>query len=90
MKNYCYYELPLNNSIKENIFPKFKYTLKDEQQIMPLDIDTVFNEKNDIFTKNPEKEIKIKKIEIIQYKKRTHRLCPLDLSGISVTLFIQL
>ena len=70
-KNYCYYELPLNNSIKENIFPKFKYTLKDEQQIMPLDIDTVFNEKNDIFTKNPEKEIKIKKIEIIKNRQYT-------------------
>ena len=70
-KNYCYYELPLNNSIKENIFPKFKYILKEEQQIKPLDIDTVFNEKNDIFTKNLEKEIKMKKIELIKNKQYT-------------------
>ena len=70
-KNYCYYELPLNNSIKENIFPKFKYTLKEEQQIKPLDIDTVFNEKNDIFIKNPEKEIKMKKIELIKNSQYT-------------------
>ena len=70
-KNYCYYELPLNNSIKENIFPKFKYSLKEEQQIKPLDIDTVFNEKNDIFTKNLEKEIKMKKIELIKNKQYT-------------------
>ena len=65
-KNYCYYELPLNNKIKENIFPKFKYTLKEEQQIKPLDLDSVFNEKNDILKKNTEKEIKMKKIQIIK------------------------
>ena len=70
-KNICYYDLPLVKSIKENIFPKNNYNLKYEQEIKPLDIDSIFNEKNEIFKENSDNELRNKKIEIIknhQYK----------------------
>ena len=66
-KNNCFYELPLNNSIKENIFPKINYTLKENQQIKELDIDSIFDEKNSILKNVPDNEyLKNKKIEIIK------------------------
>ena len=70
-KNICYYDLPLVKSIKENIIPKNKYKLKYEQEIKPLDIDSIFNEKNDILKESSDNELRNKKIEIIknnQYK----------------------
>ena len=70
-KNICYYDLPLVKTIKENIIPKNKYKLKYEQEIKPLDIDSIFNEKNDILKESSDNELRNKKIEIIknnQYK----------------------
>ena len=70
-KNICYYDLPLVKTIKENIIPKNKYKLKFEQEIKPLDIDSIFNEKNDILKESSDNELRNKKIEIIknnQYK----------------------
>ena len=55
-KNNCFYELPLNNSIKENIFPKINYTLKENKQIKELDIDSIFDEKNSILKNVPDNE----------------------------------
>ena len=45
-KNYCFYDIALNVSTKENIFPKKKYYLKSQQivEIKPLDINSIFNE----------------------------------------------
>ena len=70
-KNICYYDLPLVKTIKENIIPKNKYKLKYEQEIKPLNIDSIFNEKNDILKESSDNELRNKKIEIIknnQYK----------------------
>ena len=70
-KNICYYDLPLVKTIKENIIPKNKYKLKYEQEIKPLDIDSIFNEKNEILKESSDNELRNKKIEIIknnQYK----------------------
>jgi len=70
-KNICYYDLPLVKTIKENIIPNNKYKLKYEQEIKPLDIDSIFNEKNDILKECSDNELRNKKIEIIknnQYK----------------------
>ena len=64
-KNYCYYDLHLKNSVKENIFPKKKYILKDQLVINPLDIDAIFDENKNILENNPENEIKKKKLDII-------------------------
>lgn len=66
-KNNCFYDLPLKNSIKENIFPKVNYTLKENQKIKELDIDSIFDEKNSILKNDPDKEsLKNKKLEIIK------------------------
>ena len=65
-KNVCYYDLPLVKSIQENIFPKNNYKLKYEQEIKPLDIDSIFNEKNAIFNNSSDNELRNKKIEIIK------------------------
>jgi hypothetical protein len=48
-KNYCFYDIVLNVSTKENIFPKEKYVLKSQQIIeeKPIDINSIF-ESSDI------------------------------------------
>jgi hypothetical protein len=48
-KNYCFYDIALNVSTKENIFPKEKYVLKSQQIIeeKPIDINSIF-ESSDI------------------------------------------
>ena len=70
-KNYCFYDLPLTKSTKENIFPKFNYKLKYKEEIKPLDVDSFFNINNDILRNISDNELRNKKIEIIkneQYK----------------------
>ena len=53
-KNYCFYDIALNVSTKENIFPKEKYFLKSQQIIeeKPIDINTIF-ESSDILPSSP-------------------------------------
>ena len=65
-KNYCFYDLPLTNSIKENIFPKITYKLKYNEKIKPLDIDSIFENKNDILQNISDNELRNRKIEIIK------------------------
>jgi hypothetical protein len=65
-KNCCFNELPLSNSIKENPFPKTKYILTKEQELKPLDIDSIFNDKNNILINKEKEELKNKKMEIIK------------------------
>ena len=70
-KNYCFYDLPLTQSTKENIFPKFNYRLKYKEEIKPLDVDSLFDNKNDILQNISDNELRNKKLEIIkkeQYK----------------------
>ena len=70
-KNYCFYDLPLTKSTKENIFPKFTYTLKYKEEIKPLDVDSLFDNKNDVLQNISDNELRNKKLEIIkneQYK----------------------
>ena len=70
-KNYCFYNLPLTKSVKENIFPKLNYRLKYNEEIKPLDIDSIFDNKNDFLQNISGNELRNKKIEIIkneQYK----------------------
>ena len=70
-KNYCFYDLPLTKSTKENIFPKFNYRLKYKEEIKPLDVDSLFDNKNDILQNIADNELRNKKLEIIkneQYK----------------------
>ena len=45
-KNYCFYDIALNVSTKENIFPKQKYYLKSQQvvELKPIDINSIFND----------------------------------------------
>lgn len=45
-KNYCFYDIVLNVSTKENIFPKQKYYLKSQQimELKPIDINSIFND----------------------------------------------
>ena len=58
-KNYCFYDISLKVSTKENIFPKEKYFLKSQQivELKPIDINKIFDDdtifKNDS-PKNPE------------------------------------
>ena len=61
-KNCCFNELPLSNSIKENPFPKTKYTLTKEQELKPLDIDSIFNDKNNLLINKEKEELKNKKM----------------------------
>ena len=53
-KNYCFYDIALNVSTKENIFPKEKYVLKSQQVIeeKPIDINSIF-ESSDILPSSP-------------------------------------
>ena len=70
-KNYCFYDLPLTKSTKENIYPKFNYKLKYTEEVKPLDVDSLFNNNNDILQNISDNELRNKKIEIIkneQYK----------------------
>ena len=70
-KNYCFYDLPLTKLTKENIFPKFNYRLKYKEEIKPLDVDSLFDNKNDILQNIADNELRNKKLEIIkneQYK----------------------
>jgi hypothetical protein len=70
-KNYCFYDLPLIQSTRENIFPKFSYRLKYKEEIKPLDVDSLFDNKNDILQNISDNELRNKKLEIIkkeQYK----------------------
>ena len=71
-KNYCFYDLPLNNNVKENIFPKTKYTLKSQHTtgIISLNIDSFFKEINNIKNNNNKiNENRDKKLEIKNYYK---------------------
>ena len=45
-KNYCFYDISLTVSTKENIFPKEKYFLKSQQivELKPVDINEIFND----------------------------------------------
>ena len=70
-KNYCFYDLPLIQSTRENIFPKFSYRLKYKEEIKPLDVDSLFDNKNDILQNISDNALRNKKLEIIkkeQYK----------------------
>ena len=70
-KNYCFYDLPLIQSTRENIFPKFSYRLKYKEEIEPLDVDSLFDNKNDILQNISDNALRNKKLEIIkkeQYK----------------------
>ena len=51
-KNYCFYDISLTVSTKENIFPKEKYFLKSQQivELKPVDINKIFDD--DITFKN--------------------------------------
>ena len=53
-KNYCFYDIALNVSTKENIFPKEIYVLKSQQIIeeKPIDINSIF-ESSDILPSSP-------------------------------------
>ena len=68
-KNYCFYDLPLTKSTKENIFPKFNYRLKYKEEIKPLDVDSLFDNKNDVLQNISDNELRNKKIEIIKNEK---------------------
>ena len=45
-KNFCFYNIVLNETTKENIFPKEKYFLKSQQILeeRPIDINSIFND----------------------------------------------
>ena len=47
-KNYCFYDIALNVSTKENMFPKQKYYLKSQQvvELKPIDINSIFNDES--------------------------------------------
>lgn len=51
-KNYCFYDISLTVSTKENIFPKEKYFLKSQRivELKPVDINKIFDD--DITFKN--------------------------------------
>ena len=53
-KNYCFYDIALNVSTKENIFPKEKYILKSQQVLeeKPIDINSIFDS-SDILPSSP-------------------------------------
>ena len=66
-KNYCFYDISLKASTKENIFPKEKYFLKTQQivELKPIDINKIFEDdtmfKNDLSISPEDKKKEEKK-----------------------------
>ena len=64
-KNYCFYDITLTSSIKENIYPKEKYYLKSQQtfELKQIDVNKIFDDDKlfqnvEIASTNEKKELK--------------------------------